>query len=31
MWNRGSLCGKEKLHLEEIKTRLLALEIEVLS
>lgn len=31
MWNRGSLCGEEKLHLEKIKTRLLAFRIEKLS
>jgi len=30
-WNRGSLCGEERLHLEKIKTRFLALETEKLS
>ena len=30
-WNRGFLCRAEKLHLEKIKTRLLALKTEKLS
>lgn len=31
MWNRASLYREEELHLEKIKTRLLALKIEKLS